>query len=1000
MSARKKICLWSFGALGAVLVILLMTPLYLNSPAIRSKIQSAASSALGGTVAYQKLDLSLLPLPHVTIIAPSLSIPGALDGTLRSLSIYPQLFPLLRGKVLVSEVRLQDPDLRITLTGSSAQAGTMSLSDVRSKIRGALHYVNAIAPGLVVRIDRGVVVLFSQERRVLSLRNIDAQWTALREGMAMKARATSDLWGAVALSGNVIADDDTVVLRDLSGTLGQSTVSGLSARVDWKEPARLEILSGTAVFSLHELYQWLLSYGHLPASVKDLKNLQGTVTFASLSAGGQLLRPLDWHWKITGGAENIKADSDIFPAQLALSGQFIAEQDSLTMTNVKASLGKTSVAGVAARLDWKDRPKFRISSGAAVISLGELFAWRERYKELAGAFGKVTALDGTIRLSAMSLGGLFSEPRSWRTSLTGEVNKVVLAAPRLPGPVALKTGSFGLAPNKLSFTKVLAAVRDSSFTLSGSLTGFPGDISTADLTGSGTIGPEIVQWAYTTFALPRDYLVNAPVSFADARLLWQKDGGTSFAGKLDIARGPALSLDLHREPGKLVIRKGTVKDSQSDANISLTWHEKALDLSFNGTLAPSTLNSLFASQTFGSGKLAGRFDAAIPIDRPLESTANGSIEGDDIIVPWGLSQPLKINTIRLQADGHLLTVAPSSCIWKGSQYDISGTVRPSPEGFIVDGDLSTDRIDVDELQRIFAKPDKKNGEDGEGTAGMRALTVRGLLRVKAQDLVFGKYTATPARAEVSFGPGRANITFTRAKICAISTPGTIDLSAGGIAFDFLPAAVGQQLEQSIACLSGADVNMSGTYDLNSEVRSQGKSGALMSSLEGKVDFIARNGTIYRYPLLAKIFSILSVTEILRGKVPKLGGDGFPYKSFIVKGKIHQGVFTIDHAFIDGSSIDLIASGEVDLAGKKIDLVVLVAPFSTVNWIIRHIPLVGKIMSGNLISIPVRVSGDLADPEVTFLSPTAVGSRLVELLKNILKIPVEIVSPLLPQEPEK
>lgn len=82
------------------------------------------------------------------------------------------------------------------------------------------------------------------------------------------------------------------------------------------------------------------------------------------------------------------------------------------------------------------------------------------------------------------------------------------------------------------------------------------------------------------------------------------------------------------------------------------------------------------------------------------------------------------------------------------------------------------------------------------------------------------------------------------------------------------------------------------------------------------------------------------------------------------------------------------------------MVVLVSPFSTVNWILRHIPLVGRLMSGNLVSVPVRVSGDLADPEVTFLSPTAVGSRLIELLKNVLKLPFEIISPLLPKEPEK
>ena len=80
-----------------------------------------------------------------------------------------------------------------------------------------------------------------------------------------------------------------------------------------------------------------------------------------------------------------------------------------------------------------------------------------------------------------------------------------------------------------------------------------------------------------------------------------------------------------------------------------------------------------------------------------------------------------------------------------------------------------------------------------------------------------------------------------------------------------------------------------------------------------------------------------------------------------------------------------------------DIVVLVAPFSTINWAIRHIPIIGKIMGGTLISIPVRVSGHLADPDVVFLSPTAVGSRVLNLLKNIVNVPVDIISPILPKE---
>jgi hypothetical protein len=105
------------------------------------------------------------------------------------------------------------------------------------------------------------------------------------------------------------------------------------------------------------------------------------------------------------------------------------------------------------------------------------------------------------------------------------------------------------------------------------------------------------------------------------------------------------------------------------------------------------------------------------------------------------------------------------------------------------------------------------------------------------------------------------------------------------------------------------------------------------------------------------------------------------------------------AHIGGASIDLVAEGKIDIAEKKKELVVLVAPFSTINGIIRHIPLVGKIMGGRLISIPVKVSGNLEDPDVTFLAPSAVGTRIIDIIENIGGLPVEFISPALPDKKE-
>ena len=205
---------------------------------------------------------------------------------------------------------------------------------------------------------------------------------------------------------------------------------------------------------------------------------------------------------------------------------------------------------------------------------------------------------------------------------------------------------------------------------------------------------------------------------------------------------------------------------------------------------------------------------------------------------------------------------------------------------------------------------------------------------------------------------------------------------------------------TIDCLTNKEINITGDYELNAAIRGQGKGKEILSSLEGRVDFRARDGKIYHYPVLQKILSVLSVIEVFRARTPTLGGSGFPYHSMAVRGDIHMGKFTVEKAYIGGQSLDIIAQGEIDLERQKMDLVVLVAPFSTLNWIIRHTPIVGKIMGGTLISIPVRVSGDVADPDVVFLSPKAVGTRILDIMENIIKLPVDIVSPMLPKEKEQ
>jgi hypothetical protein len=72
--------------------------------------------------------------------------------------------------------------------------------------------------------------------------------------------------------------------------------------------------------------------------------------------------------------------------------------------------------------------------------------------------------------------------------------------------------------------------------------------------------------------------------------------------------------------------------------------------------------------------------------------------------------------------------------------------------------------------------------------------------------------------------------------------------------------------------------------------------------------------------------------------------------------------------------------------------VAVAPLKTVDWVVQRIPIVDYILKGTLISIPVRVHGDLNDPKIIPLDPSLLGSEFVGIMKRTLKLPFKLVQP--------
>ncbi|MBU3949625.1 MAG: AsmA-like C-terminal domain-containing protein [Proteobacteria bacterium] len=272
--------------------------------------------------------------------------------------------------------------------------------------------------------------------------------------------------------------------------------------------------------------------------------------------------------------------------------------------------------------------------------------------------------------------------------------------------------------------------------------------------------------------------------------------------------------------------------------------------------------------------------------------------------------------------------------------------------------------------------------------------VKGIIRTHIDNFIYDDYTLHPVKADILFGQKKIiSIAVSEANICGISLTGKIEACPTKVEFKINPFARDQEIEPCLKCFWKGKHLATGIYNLKGNIYSKGEEKEISKLLYGVLEFNASKGRIYRLGFLSKIFALLNVTEIFRGKLPDLIGEGFAYNSISIEGKLEKGNFVVSKFVIDGASMAVVCTGNIDISNNRADLIVLISPFKTVDLIIKYIPVLSQILDGNIISIPFRVLGKIEDPDVIPLSPTAVGSGLLNMLQRTIAIPVKIIQPL-------
>ncbi len=874
--------------------------------------------------------------------------------------------------------------------------GDTHVETARFRVR---DFVSRIAPGAVPWL-RETVVSLRGRIETEGLRKLEARATVAGSTFTVpKIDLTLvDVGGEVSLSGGILTG------QGLSARLGNSRVRegtlrmGITGR---DAPFHADLPADADLAELQPLLRRLVRNERFREEIDRVHGVRGTAS-GRLTLGERLssIRPT-----VALASVDLAGKYDPIPFPIAIrGGKASYDGVSFAVTDLRGNLGGSTFSGLTGRLDLGNPPAISIRGGTARIALEEVYPWIASLDGIRNAVKPVRSVQGVAEIATLSCDGPLREPGAWRFEAGGSVENLEVDTSLLPGPVTIPRGRFRILPEELSFTDVEASLLDTTFRGGVQVRGHRKGVDQVAASLHGRVEAEAAKWAFASIEVPHPYAPKAPFTVTGSTFSWEKGGAVVVDATLAWPEGPDISLSLRKTPETLSVDPLVIRDEASDAKVAFHLEPGTAKVKFTGTLSSSTVGKVVPVQVRSGQRIQGEMEAVLDRGNPERSSALGTLEVDDLAIPWKPLAPLAIRHVSFSAEGRKVRVASSDLAWDNVPFSLIGTAEFGGEKVVADLDLSAGDIDVDKLARSIRPEGSGKPEAGapgvaeslqEGTAkppGSPRLPVQGVLRFRAASLSHGSLTWRPVRAEAEIGEDRLRFALSEANLCGVSTLGTLTLDATGPAIELAVSAAGEDVEATMMCLSGKKVSLTGTYGASVRLAGKGTGEALLRSLRGPGELTLKDGRINKMTFLSRVFSYLNVTELLRGKLPDLGKEGFPYRTLVVRGEAKDGKFLLGELTMDAPSMGIAATGEVDFLRREEDLKVLVSPFGTVDAVVRKIPVLGYILGGTLVTIPVAVRGDINDPKVTPLDPAAVGEGLLGIVERTLKAPVHILSP--------
>ncbi len=398
MKKQKKILICISGLIALFFILLialqLLAPRIVNLESTKVKIRQAVSENTGGDLNYDRIGLSIFPRPGIELEKATFSLPDTLTGSVDSVILQAELLSLLKGKVVVSSLLINDPSFSINISekDDERQKEEQELKaddQVKEYLRPVLAALDIGSQDLEISINNGTINLLENAAPLLSFEDVDASIASPDEVINIVIECSSNVSDRIALiieldpeeqtlqgdidlnkvqlkqifdrfyepasrfvketeldlSFGFKVDERRINVSDLSVNTGRSVFTGLNAMFDLsQEEPYLSTTSGTIKADLTELREILFEIESVRNALKDFRSVKGIVELDIDKLDGNLLVPEKWDYKADGNIENVTVDLAILPEKVSLhNGTFEGTHKNISFKNVPARMLDTAV---------------------------------------------------------------------------------------------------------------------------------------------------------------------------------------------------------------------------------------------------------------------------------------------------------------------------------------------------------------------------------------------------------------------------------------------------------------------------------------------------------------------------------------------------------------------------------------------------------------------------------------------------------------------------------